>query len=149
MTTSNQGSLWTLTDFIREYGAEDLRIDAVHLQQVLYAPSRMSHKIVVNNQNIVDKYLNELTENKQIVDFNTKEYFKYRYNPKLLSFDVYGTTELWFLILMANELYSVSEFNLRKVVMYDASIIAKINRMLEMDNEFLEINSMNVKRELE
>lgn len=149
MTTSNQGSLWTLSDFIREYGAEDLRVDAVHLQQVLYEPTSMSRKIVVNDQSIVDKYLNELTENKQIVDLSTKEYFKYRYNPKLLSFDVYGTTELWFFILMANELYTVSEFNLRKVIMYDASIISKINRMLEMDSEFLEINSMTVKRDLE
>ena len=45
---------------------------------------------------------------------------------------------------MANELYSISEFNLRKLVLYDASIISKFNKMLELDQEFLEINSMEV-----
>ena len=48
---------------------------------------------------------------------------------------------------MANELYSISEFDLRKVVLFDTAIITKLNRMLEMDAEFLEINSMEVKQE--
>ena len=96
---------------------------------------------------IADKYANELEENKHIVELTTKEYYKYRYNPKLLSYDIYGTTELWFFILMANELYSISEFDLRKVVLFDTAIITKLNRMLEMDAEFLEINSMEVKQE--
>ena len=45
---------------------------------------------------------------------------------------------------MANELYSITEFDLRKLVLYDASIISKLNKMLELDQEFLEINSMEV-----
>ena len=72
-----------------------------------------------------------------------------RYNPKLLSYDVYGTTELWFFILMANEIYTITEFDLRKVKMFDAAIISKLNRMLELDKEFLEINSMEVMNEIQ
>lgn len=147
MNSANSSNIWTLSDFISEYSMEDLRIDAFYLQQVFWDKNKMTHKVVVNENSIADKYANELEENKHIVELTTKEYYKYRYNPKLLSYDIYGTTELWFFILMANELYSISEFDLRKVVLFDTAIITKLNRMLEMDAEFLEINSMEVKQE--
>lgn len=147
MNHANASNIWTLNDFISEYTLEDLRVDAFYLQQVFWDSTKMSHKIVVNESSIADKYANELEENKRVVELSTKEYYKYRYNPKLLSYDIYGTTELWFFILMANEIYSATEFDLRKVILFDASIITKLNRMLEMDNEFLEINSMEVKQE--
>ena len=146
MNSANSSNIWTLSDFISEYSIEDLRIDAFYLQQVFWDKNKMTHKVVVNENSIADKYANELEENKHIVELTTKEYYKYRYNPKLLSYDIYGTTELWFFILMANELYSISEFDLRKVVLFDTAIITKLNRMLEMDAEFLEINLMEVKQ---
>ena len=141
MIAGNSENIYTLSDFIREYSVEDLRVDAFHLKEVFFQ-NGMKHKIVVNGDNIADKYSAELEENKKIVEFTTKEYYKYRYNPKLLSYDVYGTTELWFFILMANEIYTITEFDLRKVKMFDAAIISKLNRMLELDKEFLDINSM-------
>ena len=141
MIAGNSENIYTLNDFIREYSVEDLRVDAFHLKEVFFQ-NGMKHKIVVNGDNIADKYSAELEENKKIVEFTTKEYYKYRYNPKLLSYDVYGTTELWFFILMANEIYTITEFDLRKVKMFDAAIISKLNRMLELDKEFLDINSM-------
>lgn len=143
MIAGNSENIYTLSDFIREYSVEDLRVDAFHLKDVFFQ-NGMKHKIVVNGDNIADKYSAELEENKKIVEFTTKEYYKYRYNPKLLSYDVYGTTELWFFILMANEIYTITEFDLRKVKMFDAAIISKLNRMLELDKEFLDINSMEV-----
>lgn len=147
MNKSNKSNIWTLDDFIREYGSEDLRVDAFHLKQVFWEEGTMKHKMIVNSDNIADKYAVELEENKRTIELNTKEYYKYRYNPKLLSYDIYGTTELWFFILMANELYTAIEFNLYKLVLFDSAIITKLNRMIELDSEFLEINSMEVKEE--
>ena len=147
MNKSNRSNIWTLDDFIREYGSEDLRVDAFHLKQVFWEEGKMKHKMIVNSDNIADKYAVELEENKRSIELNTKEYYKYRYNPKLLSYDIYGTTELWFFILMANELYTAIEFNLHKLVLFDSAIITKLNRMIELDSEFLEINSMEVKEE--
>ena len=147
MNKSNRSNIWTLDDFIREDGSEDLRGDAFHLKQVFWEEGKMKHKMIVNSDNIADKYAVELEENKRSIELNTKEYYKYRYNPKLLSYDIYGTTELWFFILMANELYTAIEFNLHKLVLFDSAIITKLNRMIELDSEFLEINSMEVKEE--
>lgn len=147
MNANNKGAIYTLDDFVREYAAEDIRVDAFHLKQVFWDELTMKHKIIVNESSIADKYIEELEENKRSVQLSTKEYYKYRYNPKLLSYDVYGTTELWFFILMANELYTISEFDLQKLVLYDSAIITKLNHMIDMDREFLEINSMEIKAE--
>ena len=148
MISGNSENIYTLSNFIREYGVEELRVDAFHLKEVFFQDG-MNHKIVVNGDNIADKYAIELEENKKIVEFTTKEYYKYRFNPKVLSYDLYGTTELWFFILMANEIYTISEFDFKKLKLYDASIISKLNRMLELDKEFLEINSMEVMKEIQ
>lgn len=149
MNTINKGSIYTLDDFVREYGAEDIRVDAFYLKQVFWDEDNMDHKIVVSESSIIDKYKEELEENKRIVDLTTSEYHKYRYNPKLLAYDIYGTTELWFMILMANEIYSITEFSQQRIILYDSAIILKINRMLNLDREFLENNSMEVKSEIE
>ena len=148
MISGNSENIYTLSNFIREYGVEELRVDAFHLKEVFFQDG-MNHKIVVNGDNIADKYAVELEENKKTVEFTTKEYYKYRFNPKVLSYDLYGTTELWFFILMANEIYTISEFDFKKLKLYDASIISKLNRMLELDKEFLEINSMEVMKEIQ
>ena len=103
MIEGNSENVYTLDNFIQEYGAEDLRVDAFRLKEVFFNPG-MKNKIIVNGDIISDKYAAELEENKRTITLNTKEYYKYRYNPKLLSYDVYGTTELWFFILMANVL---------------------------------------------
>ena len=148
MISGNSETIYTLSTFIREYGVAEHRVDASHLKEVLFQDG-MNHKIVVNGDNIADKYAIELEENKKTVEFTTKEYYKYRFNPKVLSYDLYGTTELWFFILMANEIYTISEFDFKKLKLFDASIISKLNRMLELDKEFLEINSMEVMKEIQ
>lgn len=147
MIQSNGNELYTLSDFIREYSVEDIRINSFFLKQVFWDSTKMNHKIIVNESSIIDKYKDELEENKRMVEFTTKEYYRYKYNPKLLSYDVYGTTELWFMILLANELYTITEFDMRKVCLFDSAIITKINHMINLDAEFLEINSMEVKAE--
>ena len=84
MNSANSSNIWTLSDFISEYSIEDLRIDAFYLQQVFWDKNKMTHKVVVNENSIADKYANELEENKHIVELTTKEYYKYRYNPYLI-----------------------------------------------------------------
>ena len=75
MNKSNRSNIWTLDDFIREYGSEDLRVDAFHLKQVFWEEGKMKHKMIVNSDNIADKYAVELEENKRSIELNTKEYY--------------------------------------------------------------------------
>lgn len=61
------------------------------------------------------KYKDELESCKQYYTVPETMY----YNPKLLSFETYGTTELWIAILRANNMKSVAEFHYPLIQMYN------------------------------
>ena len=75
----------------------------------------------------------ELKEIKIKVTLDENEYSKYRFNPKLLSYDIYGTTELWFLILEANELHSISQFDIKTIYLFSTDIVEKMTRILNLE----------------
>ena len=60
----------------------------------------------------IDKNLYYLLRNSQEVDFE----LKYKYRPDYLSYDYYGTTILWQMLMYVNSIFSVEEFDLIKVV---------------------------------
>lgn len=64
------------------------------------------------NLTTIDKNLYYLLRNSQEVDFE----LKYKYRPDYLSFDYYGTTILWELLMYINGIFSVEDFDLIKVV---------------------------------
>lgn len=50
------------------------------------------------------------------VELTEAEVLKYRYNPKLLSYDVYGTPDLGYSILLINDMEHISEFTCSGVI---------------------------------
>lgn len=146
-TKSNSSAISTMEDFIREYNVEPIRLDVMFLRQVFWEKD-MDHKLVVMESASTDKYLDELEQHKTSISLSTEEYYKYRYNPKKMSYDIYGTTELWFLIMTANELYSIIDFDLRVVKLYRTDILQKIDRILGLERDFRLINADEVRTEL-
>jgi hypothetical protein len=65
------------------------------------------------NLESVDKNLYYLLKNSDEFEFEQK----YKYRPDYLSFDYYGTTILWELILYVNNVFSVEDFDLPTVVL--------------------------------
>ncbi|MCM1214101.1 MAG: hypothetical protein NC548_06225 [Lachnospiraceae bacterium] len=146
-TNAQGGSVTTIEDFVREYNVETIRMDTVFLRQVFWERP-MEHKMVVTESAMIDKYLSEIENDKVSIALSTEEYYKYRYNPKRMAYDVYGTTELWFLIMAANELYSIIDFDLRTVKAYTTAIMPKVDRILNLEHEFKVINDDEVRTEL-
>lgn len=68
-------------------------------------------------KNILDDYLYELSYQALSIELSTDEFNKYKYRPKLLSSDVYGTTDLYYMLLKLNNLYSIKQFNINPVLM--------------------------------
>ena len=56
---------------------------------------------------------------------------KYRFKPKMISSEIYGTTELWDTILILNHYFRVSEFKPKVLKVYDP------NRLKEYINTIL------------
>lgn len=62
--------------------------------------------------NVLDDYMDVLEDYFIDVVLNPEEVKKYRYNPKRMAYDLYGSTDLFSFILYINRLSSVKEFNL-------------------------------------
>jgi len=78
-----------------------------------------SFKEIVNGSefivsNILDDYLAELKELSVNVNITSEEAEDYMYNPKKLSYKLYKTTELYWVILKINDIADVHEFTLDK-----------------------------------
>jgi alpha-L-fucosidase len=74
------------------------------------------------NLETIEKNLFYLLRNSVEIDFE----LKYKYRPDYLSFDTYGTTILWELIMYVNEVFSIEDFNLIKVVLPSMDSIVSI-----------------------
>jgi hypothetical protein len=61
------------------------------------------------------KYHKELNEIKQMYQVPEEMFYK----PKMLSYTVYGTTELWLAILRANNMKSTCDFHYPYIWMYN------------------------------
>lgn len=98
-------------------------------------------KIIINYQSIVDRYADYL--NKIIVDytFTDEEYLKYRFQPKLLSQDMYNTIELWSLILRINNIVSVIGFDKQKIKLFTEDIFDVLNEILIMESDDIRDNA--------
>lgn len=81
--------------------------------------------------NVVSDYMNELKAMSHTVTLSDTEYYTYRFKPKLLSKYLYGNTELYFIILWLNDMWSVKDFNLRTIKLIKNSdlseALSKIN----------------------
>lgn len=65
--------------------------------------------------NIIYDYLKELKGSAVEIQLTDAEYLKYRYNPKLLAYEIYGSTEVYFVILALNGMCSFKDFNKKKI----------------------------------
>lgn len=81
--------------------------------------------------NVISDYMNELKAMSKVVTLSETEYYTYRFKPKLLAKYLYGNTELYFIILWLNDMWSVKDFNLRQIRLIRntelAEALSKIN----------------------
>ena len=132
-TSMNVGKEDTLRKYIANYQSDNLTFGKLFYKE---AYKTDLHNLIVNGQGILDRYYRELDQFKVSVDLGPSDYRKYRFNPKLLSYNLYGTTELWFLILHANEISSVSEFDLQKIYFYNINILNFLATARDMEMKY-------------
>ena len=129
-STMGMGLESTMSDYISQYNSEEITFPEFFLKQVFDVNNK---KMIVNFNSLVIKYMPELESLKTKITLTNEEHAKYKYNPKLLSYDLYGTTELWFLILEANELRSITEFNSKTIYLFKTDILEKMSRILNLE----------------
>ena len=96
----------------------------------------LDEKFVVNMNCLFEKYYELLTDYAVTVTLTEEEYFRYRFKPRLLSKDLYGTYNLHFLLLKLNHITSVINFDFETLRVFRPEIISLLNeiQVLESDN---------------
>ena len=105
-------------------------------------------KFVVNMFNLYEKYYELLLEHATIVVLTDEEYRKYKYNPRLLSKDLYGTQELHYMLLRLNYVYSILNFDFREVRVFRTNINTLLNEIMVMESEDYIDNEMSILKKI-
>ena len=77
----------------------------------------LSNGTYVSVLNAVNDYMNELKNASVTVELTREQQQAYFYKPKLLCYDVYGNPELYYIILLMNDMADVKEFTKPKIKM--------------------------------
>lgn len=92
---------------------------------------KMNGDLIISNYGtIIDKYLpliKQHTINYEVLPEEEKLYF---YQPKRLSQDLYGTTELWSTIMNINHVYNISQFNKSNILILNQDGVDLIEEII-------------------
>ena len=129
-----------------------MKIPATMTEQVEYIQSldisyRTLHPAIIikNNQNsdiiqvpfssMISKYKDLMSTIVVSLDLDEVDQEKYKFKPKLVSDELYGTTELWDQILLLNNAYSMIDFKPKTLYFYDPSQFKRyINEIMLLEN---------------
>lgn len=131
----------SIEDFIAtgEYGASITYYNFSILQ--VERSEDDSFEIHFTIDNVINDYLDIIKEAATNIQLTPAEQRKYFYNPDLLSYDLYGTTELDFLILIMNGILDPKEFNMPNILLLGKNELTKIvGRIYTAENRYIKMN---------
>lgn len=106
----------------------------------------MSNGTQVSVLNVINDYIKEIKNACITVELSKEEQNAYFYKPKLLCYDVYGNPELYFIILLLNDMADVKEFTKPNILMLKKSYMSIIlSQIYNAEKEA--IKSYNTKEE--
>lgn len=78
----------------------------------------IDNDIAYDTYNVLSDYIEEIQDEYCVrVVLNDKQMEKYMYRPKLLCWDTYNNTELAFIILLVNDMWSIKQFTKKRLFM--------------------------------
>lgn len=96
----------------------DLEVSYRNLHTNIYIKNK-GGIIKVPYKSIIKEYLPFFQSTVVELKLSHAEVIMYRFKPKKLSYDLYGTTELWSALLELNNIYSIIDFDFEKVKVFE------------------------------
>ena len=128
---------------IIEYGKRaSLTTDDLSLKTIV--TNSLDEKFVVNMNCLFEKYYELLTDYAVTVTLTEEEYFRYRFKPRLLSKDLYGTYNLHFLLLKLNHITSVIKFDFETLRVFKPEIVSLLNEIQVLESDNYITNQMDI-----
>lgn len=105
----------TIDELLNQIKTRDVSYRNLHTPVYIQYEDRLTgdkDTYVIPYKSVVGDYMPFFRECAIRARFNPQEAIKYRYKPKRLSNDLYGTPELWSALLELNYMVSLIDFNL-------------------------------------
>jgi len=129
---------FTIKDFIIAYRDLSISFSTTHLKSINDVDYT---RIILMDDNLLDKYRGDLKQYETLLKLSKEEEKKYFYNPKYLSYELYGTTELWYTLLDLNEIYSASQFCINPMKVYTGGVLSAITEILNIERDVIDNNN--------
>ena len=127
----------TITSQIAEGKSVKLSNSAICLKEKLVIDSE---SIVINFNSLLSDYRYYFDKYIYTKDYSEEEFKQYIYNPKKLSFDLYGTIEYAPLIMRINNIVSVIEFNKSSLKLLDKGFTKFLNEVITKEKKRITSN---------
>ena len=137
---SNPSMTYTLEDFI-EAGQSD------QLTYTKFSIINEINGVKFASMNIVSDYINELKKLCVPVpkeNITPEQIARYKYNPDLLAYDLYGSTQLDFVILFINDMIDPKDFDRTRIYLPYASALSEfLDRVYTANYTLLQQNRLD------
>lgn len=133
----------TITELVTYGKSLDFSHAKIHLKSK-FNVSGDGHVVILNYESLLDKYTDLINDHVTTVTLSDAEYAKYKFQPKLMCYDTYGTTEIWSSLLRINNLMSASQFTLQTLKMFTSDIFDVINEIFILEEKTIRDNNAEV-----
>jgi len=134
---SNPAKTYTIQDFIDMKSQDEITY-------INYSILSETNNIIYTDQSIIDFYMRELKDMcLEVTEFTQDEINKYKYAPDLLAYDVYGSTQLDFIVLLCNGIIDPKEFDLQRGKIFLPTLIDLtdfLSKVYESEGTWININ---------
>ena len=137
----------TINQFIQTEQNKSVKYPNYYYQKVI---SEDDLHVIMNYQSIMDRYDQYIRDYITEIELSQEEMRKYRYNPKRLSFNLYGTTSYWWSIIFANQIHSLTEFDFSRdnvIKVFTREGISAFSTVLSVDKTFISENQSEVSKD--
>lgn len=136
----------TIKELINNGKQSTLNTDELSLKTVV--TNSLDEKFIVNISCVFEKYYELLTDHAVTVTLTNDEYMRYRFKPRMLSKDLYGTYDLHYLLLKLNNITSVIYFDFTELKVFKPEIISLLNEIQILEEENRIDNQLDVIKEI-
>lgn len=118
--------------------------NTVSANMLLTAISNGEIATIFMEDTLLSKYTTELSAYLETTTLTSRQQEYYAYNPRLLSQDLYGAPEFWYILLYANEMHSALEFNVTKLKFYRKGVLDLLNTIRLIETSRKDANSQEM-----
>lgn len=131
---SNPALTYTLDQFIQMKYSDEMTFRNFSIVEIVNDLEMIDH-------NLIEDYLDELDQICVNCVLDDEQFKKYKFAPDLLAYDVYGSTQIDFVIMYANGIYDPKEFTKKTIRLpYKSGMKTFLNAVYNANGQYIAQN---------